>query len=651
MKRHRPHSRGNANERGQTFLIIVVFIAVFLLAVLGIAADYTQVWAHRQMAQAAADAACQAGAADVFLQAEDPNASGNNGIGTFSWIGSDFDCSANGTSPPCKYAALNGYSGSNVHVSFPSSLPGVASIPSGFGTIAHPYIQVKVTDPVGMSFTKLVHAGTVNMTATAGCGLNPVSVPIPLVVLHQTATGSLNRNGGATITILGGPNRAVQVDSSSTTAVMPTSGGSGLIDLTAAGPNGSGADFGVFGQETQPSYVHLGSGNWVTPAAPFGDPWVTFPAPGVPASAGVSRPVPFGTNGCPDPNGCVEFLPGDYSGSGGHSACLTGTITYQFLNSEPDGCVVLPITLRINDRNKNKTYNTLGEVILPTNNNANRSAFKVIQTGTPLNTNNNAFPPAPPWPQAVGGTVTDGTVKWQNIGVYPDNSNLQTAIFDPGRYYLGAHGVTLGAGSTARMSTAAGDGTNGVMFYFTAGTSVSVDSNAGKSPACTAASYDAPTPNGCIVTYKIDGTNSPAATGSVPMRLLKCPGGAKPPDQVPSTIDGNILLGPCSGTYGSSDGTNRGFLFFQSHSNFATPSWGGGGQFLLSGFMYFHSSSTGSTCGTDTTCLNMNGGSGAGAFTLGNIVVDQLNITGNSGIKMILNPAVTFQVLRPTLLQ
>ena len=112
----------------------------------------------------------------------------------------------------------------------------------------------------------------------------------------------------------------------------------------------------------------------------------------------------------------------------------------------------------------------------------------------------------------------------------------------------------------------------------------------------------------------------------------------------------NILLGPCSGSYGSSDGKNRGFLFFQNRSASATPGWGGGGQFLLAGFMYFHSGN-GATCGTNTTCLTMNGGSGAGAYTLGNIVVDELTMTGNSGINMILNPAVTFQILKPQLLK
>src|SRR2546422_11280813 len=87
-------------QRGQTFLVIVVFIAVFLLAVLGLATDYSQVWAHRQMAQGAADAACQAGAADVFLKGTDPT--GNIPGVDFSWIdGSTFDCSARPNSVPC----------------------------------------------------------------------------------------------------------------------------------------------------------------------------------------------------------------------------------------------------------------------------------------------------------------------------------------------------------------------------------------------------------------------------------------------------------------------------------------------------------------------------------------------------------------------
>jgi len=149
-------------QRGQTFLVIVVFIAVFLLAVLGLATDYTQVWAHRQMAQGAADAACQAAAADLFLNAISPSSSGQNGLQPFSWIGSSFDCSTNAGSPPCAYAALNGYSGSMFSVTFRVHLR--ASLPSwGFGTVANPYVKSRSPIMCRLSFTKLASSPTQNV--------------------------------------------------------------------------------------------------------------------------------------------------------------------------------------------------------------------------------------------------------------------------------------------------------------------------------------------------------------------------------------------------------------------------------------------------------------------------------------------------------
>src|SRR6266849_847261 len=155
MKNHDTSSQRAFSQRGQAFLVIVIFVGVLLLAVMGLATDYAQIWAHRQMAQGAADAACQAAAADVFLKGTDPTASTDFPGHDFSWIGSTFDCSAKPNSVSCKYASFNGYSGSNVSVSFTSSLPGVSGIPSGFPTIANPYIKVTVTDPVATYFTKI----------------------------------------------------------------------------------------------------------------------------------------------------------------------------------------------------------------------------------------------------------------------------------------------------------------------------------------------------------------------------------------------------------------------------------------------------------------------------------------------------------------
>src|SRR5712664_199116 len=525
MNSQRSNSRGWSPQQGQAFLIIVIFIAFFLLAVLGLATDYSQVWAHRQMAQGAADAACQAGAADLFLKGTDPTADTDFPGLNFSWIGSSFDCSTNATSVPCVYASFNGYTGSNVSVSFPSTLDGVSGIPAGFPTIANPYIKVTVTDPVATYFTRIASSiKTVNVKASASCGLSAVITPVPLVVLHRTASPSFQVNGSASVTILGGPPRSIQVDSSSSTAV-----GVGTVDLHLAGPGGSGADFAVFGGPTaKPAGVNVGtSGNWIHGANPIGDPFAAVSAPSAPASAGRAKPVTYKRNGCPDINGCIEYSAGNYT------SCSTGSISYG-----ANGCLVIGTGGGSNSFTAapprvpgpptgGGTY-SLGNAIKPTNNNAGGYTFEattVVAPGHPSSTANASMV----WPQIVGQPQVDGNITWTNVGVPPSSSH--TAIFDPGLYYLGdTHGLELRAHAMVRPSTAAGDGSLGTMFYFATAATISFGSNSGSE------SIDPYHPDGRTV----NGVTSP---------LLKCPNGSSTPAQVLAAdpILGNVLLGPCSG--------------------------------------------------------------------------------------------------------
>src|SRR6266478_5047247 len=617
MNPQRGNSRRWSPQQGQAFLIIVIFIAFFLLAVLGLATDYSQVWAHRQMAQGAADAACQAGAADVFLKGTDPTASTDFPGLDFSWIGSPFDCSALPSSVPCMYASFNGYSGSNVSVSFPSTLPGVSGIPSGFPTIANPYIKVTVTDPVATYFTRIASSiKTVNVKASASCGLSAVITPVPAVVLHRTANPSFQINTNASVTILGGPPRSIQVDSSSATAVTV-----GTVDLHQAGPGNNGADFAVFGGPTaKPIGVNVGTGHWIPGANPFGDPF------------GGSRP---------------KFAVGGTNWQPSHTYAKDALIT--------------PATPTCASSSNSGGFVYVATVGGVSNN-----------VGCPASFNQTVCTR-----QADGtcsfGTTTDGTVTWQNVGVV--STTPGTAIFDPGLYWIDSQGLNFGSGSTARISTVSGDGSKGVMFYFSASASVSIGASSGGASACSSVTQGpgaaSGTPNNCIVAYQIDGTLSPLTTGAVPSVVLRCPNGSANPSQVTAAgpIPGNVLLGPCGGTsgigatgqYGSPDG-NRGFLFFQSRSNAADGGsctagfsgrcaiMGGGGSFVFSGFIYLHKGN-GSNCGTDTTCLTLAGGSGGNSFTIGNIVVDKISLTGGSAVKMVLNPTATFSVLRPTLLQ
>jgi hypothetical protein len=620
--------RRRKSERGQSFLVIVIIVAVFLLGMMGVAVDYTQIWAHRQMAQAAADAACQAGAADLYIKAIDPSDPPSGGFG---WIGgSGFNCSTNTTSPPCKYASLNGYTGSNVSVTFPSSLPGVTALPGTF-SVTNPYILVTVTDPVQMSFSKLVSAtSTVNISAKAGCGVNPVNLPIPMVILNQTQSGTLSQNGKATTQIIGGPKRSIQVDSKSTSAVS-IAGKAGGIDLTQAGPSNTGADFGVTGTESQLGQISLGTGKWISPDVPFGDPFQSFSDPGKPGTLGQAFPVAFAVNGCPDPGGCVEFTGGDYS------SC-TNSVSYQ-----GNGCPVSPSFSAPYGANWTaSTLYNIGTLLVPATNNGNRYMFMATTKGT-------SGTVYPTWSSYnVNTTFTEGSVTWKNMG--PISTSPSTAIFDSGLYYIGSTGLQPGSNTTVRMSTATGDGNFGATFYFSSGGSntFSFGSNTGKSGRCgtVTAGTSSWSPTGCEVQYNISG----GTTSGVPSLALACPGGSANPTSVPATMDGNILLGPCSGTYGGTGGLNRGFLFYQSRTAAGNASLGGGGSFIFSGNIYMHFGN-GSSCGSTTSCLSLSGGSGGSSFTLGDIAADEVSLGGNSTITMILNPNFLVPILRPSLLE
>src|SRR5882757_967291 len=478
MKRHYAQIRRPSPQRGQVFIAIVIFIAMFLLAALGLATDYTQVWAHRQMAQGAADAACQAAAADLFLKGTDPNFATDFPTFDFSWIGNTYDCSTHTSSSPCKYAAFNGYSGTAVKVEFPSSVSGAGTIPAGI-TITNPYIKVTITDPVGMLFTKIVSPlKTFNVKASASCGLNPINTPVPLVILHRSAGPSLQVSGSASITILGGPQRSIQVDSSSTTAVN-----AGTVDLHQAGPSGTGSDFALFGgPTTKPANVNVGSsGHWIPGANPFGDPFASVTAPTAPATAGTARPVPFGINGCPDPAGCVEFTPGNYTvcSAGSVAPGLKPCLNFPFAGSNPS------FTVGGTNWQANHAY-AQGDLIKPTTptclstSNSGNYIYIATAAGISAGTCPASFNQTPCTRQSDGtcsGGITTAGVTWQNVGV--DSTSPSTAIFDPGLYYLAGNALSFGSGSTARISTAAGDGSKGVMFYFSAASSLSIGSSSG----------------------------------------------------------------------------------------------------------------------------------------------------------------------------
>jgi Putative Flp pilus-assembly TadE/G-like len=327
---------GRRSEDGQAAVSLVLILGMFAIAMLGFAVDLTNMWFHRQNMRSAADAACQAGAMDMLA-----GSSGMSLPGMGFTAGTAGNCVGTPGATMCSYAAANGYSGggltagaasNSVSWAFPSSVPGVPA------TAGNSYLQVTISENVRTYLMSLVNASKYQtLNASCTCGVVQVKAAAPMVVLHPTMSGAFNYTGGGTLDIVGGPQRGLQVNSSSSTAI--TWAASGIINLSAGGPSDTGSDVAIVGgPSTVPNDGGTGPGNvgynggttgaWKSNVLPVSDPYGNV---GVPASVKLSTPaggtsgtwVAQNTDGCPDsqasayagpgvPTNCIEFSPGYY---------------------------------------------------------------------------------------------------------------------------------------------------------------------------------------------------------------------------------------------------------------------------------------------------------------------------------------------------
>jgi hypothetical protein len=232
-------------------------------------------------------------------------------------------------------------------------------------------------------------------------------------------------------------------------------------------------------------------------------------------------------------------------------------------------------------------------------------------------------------PDHSGGTGnTAHACKEFSPGYYPGGINLpsvmnrySTAIFAPGIYYMNGS-LTASNSDTVRMAKPAGyQQTDGVMFYFFTG-SLAISGCSG----CSNSGVD----NVAASDLTCDGLAPPAALN------------------MPASLYGNVLWGQCTanGSYWDSGNDtpdkrgvpgSRGLLIFQDHGNTSTPSLTGSGALSFAGALYFHSTSY-------ADVLSLSGGSTSGTFILGEIIADQVSLTGSGVIKLALNPAASMDV-------
>jgi len=610
--------RKRYGTEGQVSIFVVLALAIFLLGFVGFAVDMTNLWFHRQMAQGAADAACQAGIMNVLVPTATQGFTPGVAFDCMTTAPNDPNPAANPPAPsPCRYATLNGYNGAGlisgtesnqVAVSFPPSVPGYTPPPGSIAT--WPFLRVDVVDRVRLYFAPLItRQNTSDVRAFAECGLQLAKAPIPIIILNPSCEHALQNSGSAKVTIVGGPNKSIQVNSYNQTcaAGMTNSPGcpvgsvggcpapsNAAIDLCQGGPTFTGSTMGVFGAPGQPvSGFYTGpTGTYQSPSSPIWDPYALTPAPTPPVI--VDPPITiarYGEFGCPDQTGANGTPCGSFQGP------LGGCCHYH------PGRYTQPIVV------ENHTA-----IFEP-------GIYYIEPTSYPNEAKANCGRPGTGCVSGpVGNTCYYDFFVAQNGVVRPSDPNL-----------------------------APGDGSLGTMFYLTG-------------------PRTGPQPYGSSFFGANAGKYGGRTVDQYNTSLVTCPGGTPPPPQlnIPAAVDGNVLVGPCTmgGNYYPYDplGPVRGLLFFQDRRNDymnGQASMQGGGGLVLSGNLYFHNcrpdNDSGAACADPLTGYNaflqLQGTPSGGTFVLGNITADQMNLAGNSPISMQLNPNAIYYILKATLIR
>jgi Flp pilus assembly protein TadG len=249
-------------EEGQVIILVVVAMSIMLIGALGLAIDGGQMYAQRQMAQAAADAAAQAGIMSIY---DGTNVTSAHPFGTGATPIASYQCTTADSITPCVYARDNGFGGTTadtVTLSYPASVSGVTL--SG-GNV--PAFTVTVQRTLKTGLTRFVGAAaTSSISAKATAGLVGTVSPDCVYVLDPSAQNAFQATNGATVVVSG---CAITVDSTNSDAATISGGSS----VTASAINVTGGDVISGGASATPTPV--------TGVAAGADPFASLPAPTV----------------------------------------------------------------------------------------------------------------------------------------------------------------------------------------------------------------------------------------------------------------------------------------------------------------------------------------------------------------------------------
>jgi hypothetical protein len=310
------HAAGRSGESGQAIVLVIVSLSLFLMGALGLGLDGAQMYAHRQMAQTAADAAAQAAMMSV------KDATYATSAHPFS-TAATFTCAVPPATldlrTPCVYAQYNGFGTSTdtVTVSFPATLTGVT-----LAVASTPAVTVTVQRVLTTGLMHFLGISTVTIKAKASSGMVSVVPPTCLYVLDPAAQHAFVASNGATVNM----NCGLTVNSSNAAAASVTGGAT----VNAGSASVVGGAVVNNGGSMNPAFT--------TGVAATSDPFSALPSPAVGACTQNNYNPGFGNwtlnpgvycGGITISNGSTAvFNPGTYIIKGGGVSFVGGsTIT------------------------------------------------------------------------------------------------------------------------------------------------------------------------------------------------------------------------------------------------------------------------------------------------------------------------------------
>jgi len=253
-----------SRENGQAAILVVVAMGLLLIGALGLAIDGGQMYAQRQMAQTAADAAAQAGIMSIF---KGTYATSAHPFGSGTTLVGPAICAVGDLRTPCVYAQWNGFgtAADTVTLSFPATVPGVT-----LSSVPVPAFAVTVQRTLNNGFIRMIPGAPATSIIKAGAtaGLTATVSPACMYALDPSAASAFSVTNGANLTVSG---CSIIVDSSNASAAVIN--GSGRVTATALNVVGGAAISG--GGSTTPAPT-LG-------VSPVPDPFLSVAAPTVPA--------------------------------------------------------------------------------------------------------------------------------------------------------------------------------------------------------------------------------------------------------------------------------------------------------------------------------------------------------------------------------